>query len=282
MKFALSGFPERYTTPPRPSKGTPAVLDAHRQTQFLLSDDLIVFERAMNLQLEIVGSNQKQRTPPAAAMLAYWSRTFSHLATACASACTGSYVSVPPLLRTACECIATQRSLTAAGFTEWEEWAANAVSQSKERNALAMDAGRFRAPDPAADEAVGDLYHVLDALSAPHSGATLLQAAVDTNLQRAPISFAEGTFHLGWAEASLGWLVGLAGAQLETVAASGVFSLSDAQEDGVRRTAAELKDLLSKSRRCYVEQVDGGLLFHNYRRTATGQPKRVMLAFSPD
>lgn len=279
MKFAPTGFPKRYATPPRPAEGPPAVLDAHRQTQFLLSEDLLLFERAMNLQIEIAAANQKRRDSGAAMLFAYWSRTFSHPLDACAAVCTGSYVSAPPLLRAACDCIAAQRALIAGDFEEWEEWAQAAVAQSKEHNALAVDLGRFKAASVLAeDEALGRLYRILSELSMPHFGTTVLQTAPDTTLQRAPVSFAEGSFHLAWAELSFGWLLTLARAQLQTAAESGALTVTAEQREAVSRIATETDSLLAGERRCYVEELDdGGLLFHNYRRTATGQPKRVML-----
>jgi len=39
----------------------------------------------------------------------------------------------------------------------------------------------------------------------------------------------------------------------------------------------EAVSALGNGRRCYVEEVDGRFLFHNFRRTASGSPKRVLL-----
>src|SRR3989304_4755326 len=168
LRLALTAFPERYVLPGRPAAAAPVVQDAYRQTLFLLGGDLAVFERAMNLQLQIVGANARLRTPQAAALFAFWSRTFTHLADACALMGLGSYASCPPLLRTACDSIAAQRSLLADGFAEYEQWLPGAISQDREHVALAIDLGRFRAGSVLAqDQRLGSAYRLLTDLCMP-------------------------------------------------------------------------------------------------------------------
>ncbi len=277
MKAALAVFPERYALPSRPSAPPPAVADAYRQTQFLLGEDLAVFEKAMNLQLAVVAANARARTPEAAALLALWSRVFSHLADACTLMAGGSYVSCPPLLRSACDCIAAQRSL-ATDFSEYRQWFEGAIRQQREHAALAFDLGRFRAGSALAeDERLGGIYRLLTDLSMPHFGATALQVAPDSSLQKLALAFADNAFHLGWAELTTGWLLTLTEAQSSTSESSGVFAIPDAlraQHEGIVR---DIASALGGRRRCYVEDVGGRFLFHNFRRRASGAPKRVLL-----
>ena len=117
-KVAPYAFPERYVLPARPAGEPPSVQDAHRQTHFLLPADLTLFEGAMNLQLALVAAGAKKRSAEAAAILGFWSRVFSCLSDGCVLLGRASYASCPPLLRTACDCIAAQRSLIADGFEE--------------------------------------------------------------------------------------------------------------------------------------------------------------------
>jgi len=278
MKFALTSFPRLYTLPSRPSGGSPPAIDAHKQTQFLLGDELALFERAMNLQLRIVSHNSKARTAEAAALFSQWSRAFSHLADACTLLCAGSYVSCPPLLRTALDCIAVQRSLIGDGFAEYEEWFEGAVSQAKEQQALAFELGRYRAGSVLAQDArLGAVYRLLTDLAMPHFGSTALHAGPESGLQRLTIAFADSAFHLGWAQLAAGWLLLLAGAQTETILGSGAFLLSDELTLEAQGLERECTALLARGGRCRVEEIDGRFLFHNFRRTASGQPKRVML-----
>ena len=278
LHVTLTGFPERYALPARPSTHSLAVQDAYRQTHFLLEGDLAVFERVMNVQLRIVKENARLRTPEAAALLAFWSRTFALLADTCTLMHLGSYVSCPPLLRTACDCIAAQRSLAADGFAEYREWLAGAVRQDRDHVALSLDLGRFRAGSLLAqDPHLGSTYRLLTDLSMPHFGSTALQAAPDTNMQKLALGFADSSFHLGLAELSTGWLLALAEAQTETAAGSSVFAISEPLRAEWAAVAQDVAAALASTRRCYVEEVDGRFLFHNFRRAASSTPRRVIL-----
>ncbi len=275
LRVHLVAFPDHYMLPARPSAALPSVADAHRQTQFLLGNDLALFEKAMNLQLGVVAANAKLRSPQAAALLALWSRVFSHLADACTLMSLGSYVSCPPLLRAACDCIAAQRSLIAEGFADYEEWFANAVSQDRDRAALAFDLGRFRAGSVLAeDERLGAVYRLLTDLSMPHFGATALQTAPESGLQKLALTFGDTAFHLGWAELITGWLLKLADAQVSTVVSSGVFALDGGAASQREQVAGDIAAALASRRRCYVEEDRGRFVFNNFRRTAAGTPKR--------
>ncbi len=278
MKFGLAAFPERYVLPARPGGGPAASQDAYRQTSFLLSGDLQLFETTLNLQLRLVAANAKMRSPEAAAIFGLWSRAFSHLADACLLMGRGSYVSCPPLLRTACDCVAAQRSLVRDGFEDFRAWMPDAVRLATEHQAIAFALGRFRGGSVLAeDEKLGTVYRVLTDLSMPHFGATALQTAPDSGLQKLAIGFADGAFHLGWAELIAGWLLTLAAAQTDLVIASKVLTVPEECGEEWRSLAAAIVSSLANTRRCRVEDVDGRFLFHNFRRTASGVPKRVML-----
>ncbi len=278
LRFRLEAFPERYSLPPRPTSATAAVLDAHRQTNFLLPDDLFLFERVMNVQLQVVAANAKARSPQAAGLFTMWSRAFSYLADACSLTVRASYSSAAPLLRAALDCIAVQRSLISDGFAEYEEWFAGAVTRTKERTAIAYDMGRFRAASALADdERLGMLYRLLSDLSLPHFGPSTLLIAPDTNQQRIAAGFADNAFHLGWAELQRGWLNELAAAQVQTVLETDVFSMKATLQADAKAAIRDVAALIEGSRRCYVAYEDGHFVFHKFRRTATGQQRRIIL-----
>ena len=276
---ALVSVPERYSLPARPAAAPPAVQDAYRQTQFLLSQDGDVFERAMNLQLAIVAASAKSREPQAAALLALWSRTFTYLSGACSLASAGSYAACPPLLRTACDCIAAQRSLLATGAADFLEWLPKAVRQDRSHVALAIDRGRFRAGSVLAEDArLGSTYRLLTDLSMPHFGTTTLQVAPDSSLQRLALTFGDSTFHLGWAELAFGWLLALADCQLETAVDSRLFAVGEETRGERERLSLDISAALANPRRCRAEEIeDGRYLVHNFRRRSSGVPRRVLL-----
>jgi len=278
LRFRLEAFPERYSLPPRPTSAAAAVQDAHRQTNFLLPDDLFLFERVMNVQLQVVAANARARSPQAAGLFTMWSRAFSYLAHACALTVQASYSSATPLLRAALDCIAVQRSLIADGFAEYEEWYAAAITRVNERKALAIDVGRFRAASVlAADDRLSMLYRLLSDLALPHFGTSTLVIAPDTNQQRMAAGFADNAFHLGWAELMTGWLNELAAAQVQTVLETDVVSLKATLRADAEAAVRDVAAAAEGARRCYVEHEGNHFLFHNFRRTATGQPRRIIL-----
>ena len=278
LRFRLAAFPARYSLPPRPTSATAAVLDAHRQTNFLLPDDLVLFQRVMNVQLQVVAANARARSPQAAGLFTMWSRAFSYLADACAVTVRASYSSTAPLLHAALDCIAVQRALIADGFAEYEEWFAGAVTRTKERTATAFDIGRFRAPSAlAADERLEMLYRLLSDLASPNFGPSTLVIAPDTNQPKIAAGFADNAFHLGWAELLTGWLNELAAAQLQTVLETDVFSLTATLRADAEAAVRDVAASADGARRCYVEPEDNHFVFHNFRRTATGQRRRIIL-----
>jgi hypothetical protein len=190
----------------------------------------------------------------------------------------GSYSATPPLVRAACDCVAAQRSLLADGFAEYEGWLEIAVSQDREHAAMAFDLGRFRASSALAEDArLSAVYRLVSDLSMPHFGATVFQVAPDANLQKISIAFGDSAFHLGWAELVAGWLLLLCDVQLTAAVSSAVLTVDHAALAVYQSYSREVVSSLGNGRRCYVDEVDGRFLFHNWRRTAAGSPKRVLL-----
>ncbi len=277
-KIAPYTFPERYELSGRPRDASPTVQDAHRQTQFLLVPDLSLFERAMNLQLAIVAASAKKRSPEAAALLGFWSRTFAYLSDAGMLLSRASYTACPPLLRAACDCIAAQRSLLAEGFAPYHQWLATALEKDREHAASHIEMGRYGAASVLAeDERLGSAYRLLTDLAMPHFGSTVLQTAPDSSQQKLALAFADNLFHLGWAELIAGWLLLLAEAQIETALAAAEFEAGDALREDAARLFEETSQAMANPRRCRVEELgDGQRLIHNFRRTVSGAPKRVL------
>lgn len=278
-KVAPFSFPDRYELPSRPSTATPAVQDAHRQTHFLLPSDMDMFDRAMNLQLAAVAIAAKRRTPEAAALLGYWSRTFSYLSNGCVLLTRAAYASCPPLLRTASDCLAAQRSLLGDGFDEYREWLATALGKDAEHAASYIELGRYRGGSALAqDERLGSAYRLLTDLSMPHFGSTLFLTGPESSQRKLALAFADGAFHLGWAELVAGWLLLLAGAQIETVLASDELGVAPALGADATRLGEEIAQALANPRRCRAEDLpDGRRALHNFRRAVSGTPRRLIL-----
>jgi hypothetical protein len=275
QRVAPFTFPQRYELPLGPTHVAP------REVRFLLGEDLALFDRGMNLELLIVRESRasRYRTHALASLLGLWSRSFSYREDACWLLVRGGYVSCLPILRTACDCIGAQRGLAGGDEHEFAGWLA-AMSQSREHAALELGLGRYRAGSRlAADDRLGALYRILTDLSMTHFGSTILQVAPESDLQQVRIGFADSSFHLGWAQLILGWLLELVTAQLETAVAAGdTFAVSPDASAQLAALSSEVERALAKPDRCRTEELgDGRYLFHNVRRQPGGAPRRLLL-----
>lgn len=280
-------FPERYDLPARPDGVSTQAQDAFRQTSFVLGKELRLFEEGMNLQLNIVrdSAHSSFRKHPYAALIGLWSRTFSTLADACVLATRGSYASCAPLVRSACEFIAAQHQLQAQDeeMEQFLEWLAGALTPNEQHKAFEFGLGRYFAGETlAADERLRGVYRPASELGRPSFGATLLFLGPESNNQRLALSFADSSFHVGWAEVVLGWLLALCERQLAVaVHAKGVFAVHEDTHAAYRELAGRIEAALTRPDRCSIEEIDEGqykrYLAHNFRRAPGGAPKKVLL-----
>jgi hypothetical protein len=96
------------------------------------------------------------------------------------------------------------------------------------------------------------------------------------------VSFADPSFHLGWAEIALGWLLALSARQIRVVLdAEGIFPVSGARRQACERLQRRIDEALARRGRCRVEEIVDGYdrryLVHNFRRASGGTPKRILL-----
>ena len=275
IKMGLTAFPNAYELPSRPS-GTSA--DAYRQTNFLLGDDLALFERLMSAQLRIVAANSKARSLEASVMFMQWSRVFSQLADACLLLTRGSYASCMPLLRSACDCVAVQVASLGDDYGEYRKWFEAPIMQDKPLLALSFEIGRGRAGSVyAEDPELGLTFRIVNELSMPHFGSTALLTATDSSLQKLSIAFADQAFHYGWAQLVLGWILRLTARQTRAVLECEALAVPEDTATDAQDAIKSVEAMLADRRRSYVEDVGGRWVFYNFRRTASGQPKRVVL-----
>lgn len=275
--------PERYTLPGRPDD--PSRHDAYRQTQFLLGNDLDLFDRGMNLQLALFHDAQpsRYRSHELAAIAALWSRTYLMLQDAMLLVTRGSYVSAVPLIRTAAELMAAQEGLRRGEMNEHHEWLAGALRPNETFKALDFELGGYFAGGVlASDEVLGAVYRASADLARPAFGASLLQVAPESNNQRLAIAFADSAFHLGWAELLLGWLLMLAARQVRLIVdADSIFPISHERRGASTSLQADVDKALGSAERCRIEEVRDGndrrYLVHEFRRNSSGAPKKIIL-----
>jgi hypothetical protein len=278
-------LPDRYALPARPEDARARVQDAYRQATFVLGPDLRLFEEGMNLQLRIVhdASGSAFRTHPYAALMGLWSRVYLALADACLLATRGSYASCPNLVRAACEQIAAQQQLAHGELPAFLEWLASNLASNEQYKAFEFGLGRYFAGEAlAADTRLRSVYRPASELGRPSFGATLLQAGPESNSQRLALTFADASFHLGWAEIVLGWLLALGERQLAIAVHAGeILPIQNHVHEAYADYARRVESALARGDRCSVEEIEEGprkrLLVHNFRRQPGAAPKRILL-----
>lgn len=277
--------PDEYVLPGRPAGAPAAALDAHRQTQFLLGGELDLFTEAMNLQLRLLRDAypSRFRSHALAAVVALWSRVYFYLADGLSLAMRGSYPSVLPLLRAACESIAAQEALRTGSMQEHHRWLTAALQPDETHKAIAFDLGLFFSGETLAqDDVLRRVYRPAADLARPNFGATLLQVAPESSPGRLAVLFGDASFHLGWAELVLGWLLGLAARQVKVVIdAADIFPVAQEARSAYEALQGRVDAVLARRDRCRMEEAaDGGsrrYVVHNFRRAAGAAPRRIVL-----
>jgi|SRR5579875_111625 len=277
-------FPRRWDLPPRPGS-PPEAVDAYRQTEFALRADLRLLETGMNLQLKIVAETYPapHRTMRAAAFQLYWSRAFHALSDAAALILRGSYVSVPALARTACECLAAAAQLGGDEHAIFLDFLREALRPDERFHAIDVGKGSYLAGGTlAAVERLGYVYRIASELSRPGIGATLLVTAPESNRQRLAVLFGDQAFHLGWAQLTLGWLIALCTVALDLATADGApLYCSEETRAAIAAYRPEVDAALADPQRCAVQEVDSDgerrLLVVNFRRQTGGAPQKLLL-----
>jgi hypothetical protein len=278
--------PERWERPSKPGENElPSVQDAFRQTGFQLGADLRLLHEGMNLQLGVVQDSypSKFRTHALAAGLMLWSRAFLAMSDAAAAVTHGSYGSAAPLVRFACECLAAAHQAHTEEQPAFLEWLGGALRPSEEHKAMEVTLGPFFAGSTIAAEAdLGAVYRAASELARPHFGVALAVSAPESNQQKLAVAFADQTFHLGWAQLALGWLLRICDVQLRLAQAPGApYALTEERAAAIARWHDAAVALLDAPDRCRIDETMDGMdrrwLIVNFRRQPGGAPKRLML-----
>jgi len=277
---------ERWVKPGKPGDDAPpSVQDAYRQTGFQLGTDLRLLDQGMNLQLRLVHDSHpsKYRTHSLAAGLMLWSRAFLAVSDAATAIIHGSYGSVAPLARMACECLAAAHQAHTEEQAAFREWLAGAMTPDEQHKATDITIGQFMAGSTIVSEQdLGAVYRATSELARPHFGVSAAIVAAESNREKLAVTFADQTFHFGWAQITLGWLLTLCDVQLRLARTPGApYNLTDDLTAAVAAWSGRVLALLDQPDRCRIEEmVDGHnrrWLIHNFRRQAGGAPKRLML-----
>jgi hypothetical protein len=279
-------FPESYALPGKPdANARQSVQDAYRQTSFVLGNDLRLLAEGMDLQLRILNasSHSRFRTHSYAAVMGLWSRSFAALDDAALLVMRGSYASVPALVRSACELLAAQHQVVHQEMGEFIGWMLAHFAPEEAHKAFDVGMGHYFAGTTlAADDHLRPVYRASSDLSRPNFGATLLEVAPESNNLRLALTFSDASFHAGWAEIELGWLIRLCERQLAiAVHMPDVLNIDDDTHGAYGDYARRVTDLLANPSRARIEEVEEDgfkrWLVHNFRRQPSGAPKKYLL-----
>jgi hypothetical protein len=242
--------PSQYVLPSRPAEAAgEQALDAYRQTRFILGNDVDLFAETMDLQLALVedanpGTSSQYRTTELAAISALWSRAYMALADAMLLVSRGSYASTLPLVRAACELIAAEEGLRAGEMDQHHEWLESTLRPDEKHKAFEFQIGKYFAGGVLyGDDALRGIYRPAADLGRPAFGASLLLVGPESSNTRLAVSFGDASFHQGWAEIELGWLLALSARQIRVVLdGEGIFPASEARQRRVAEADPAVTD----------------------------------------
>ena len=108
----------------------------------------------------------------------------------------------------------------------------------------------------------------------PAFGATLLQTGPESNNVRVALAFGDSSFHQGWAEITVGWLLALAMRQVQVIVdGSDMLPVPDERRARFETLKKQVDAALSRPDRARIEEVndrgDRRYLVHNFRRSAS-------------
>jgi hypothetical protein len=275
---------ERWDPPAKPDGSLPSIADAYRQTQFQLGGDLRLLAEAMNLQLQAVreSSGSRNRTLRMAVTMMYWSRAFLSLSEAATALTRGAYPVCPLLVRGACEAIAAQIQAGGDEHTLFLSWVEQTLVPNERHRGTDIGVGNYFAGSTLTRDQLGPTYRAAAELSRQHFGATLVEVAPESNRQRIAPTFADQSFHFGWAQLVLGWLLKLCSVELELITANiGPAPTSDATREAAASIVERIAKLIADSNRCKIEELDDEgvrrFVVQNFRRQSGGAPTRLLL-----
>jgi hypothetical protein len=173
--------------------------------------------------------------------------------------------------------------MRAGDVDEHTKWLFQTLQPNEGFKAFEFELGRFFAGEVlAADPVLRAIYRPASDLGRPNFGATLLQVAPESNNVRLAITFADASFHLGWAELVTGWLLALALRQLRVILdAQGIFPASGEARSSYESLVVQTEAALRREDRCRIEEVEQDnarrYVVHNFRRSGSGAAKKIIL-----
>lgn len=275
-------YPEaaRAARPPMQLVGS---VDAHRQTGFILREELDLLVEGLELegQHAQVAAGSKFRNRVVAAVLGPWSRGWLARLQALHATEWGDYSSAAVLVRAAADFEAAAAAHLSDQAAEWTGWIdAGGIGEAPSLRAAEFRTHPFRSAESLARlPTLGGVYREASLFALPHLGSTALLTASESNGERYLATFGDRDFHLGLAELTLGWLLrlGIGHAEVMRTAGGQLPPPPDKTQDWLERAGL----LVARRDRCRLEDIEhegeSRMLLVNWRREPRGAPKRVLI-----
>lgn len=269
---------------PKPSADSGGGQDAHRQTGFVLGDEVDLVVRGLNLEGEAArrAAEPKRRTQRMVSAMGLWSRSWLTRLEALHALQWGNYAAAVTLVRAAADYQASMLLLLQTGAAEWEEWLqTGGIAISAAEHATEFRLHAFRAAEVlAAHETLGRVYRMSTDLSLSHFGSTMLFAAAGSAPDHVEVTFGDRDFHFGLAQLLTGWLLDLGMAMVDSLDEYAEVFGEDA--DGARSKWRELAArAVAAPERCAMTSIESDgerrYLVSNWRREPRSAPKRLLL-----
>ncbi|WP_322818554.1 hypothetical protein [Tepidiforma sp.] len=275
-------YPEA-TRAARPPTELAGSADTHRQTSFILREELDLLVEGLELegQHAQVAAGSKFRNRVVAAVFGPWSRGWLARLQALHATEWGDYSSAAVLVRAAADFEAAAAAHLSDRAAEWTSWLeAGGIGEAPSLRAAEFRTHPFRSAESLArNPTLGSVYREASLFALPHLGTTALLTASESNGERYLATFADRDFHLGLAELVFGWLLrlGIGHAEIMRTAGAELPPLPQKAEDWAARAAR----LVARRNRCRLEDIEvegeSRLILVNWRREPRGAPKRVLV-----
>lgn len=281
MRVPIDGW----QLPGKPETLDPAAEDAWRQAGFNLTKDLKLISDGLDIQARFAatGYTPSSRNMTMAGFATLWSRSLLTTSDAVGLVRRGAYQSAVPLVRQTIELVSAQKGLTNE-LDEWRRWTHEAYARNESARAVEQTIGHYFSGETiAADPDLRVAYRAASDFGRPNFGPSALFGANEANHERYPLIFGDQTFHIGWAELILGWLLLANSRQLHlALHLESLFPAASELREQTNTHVGAVDQQLADNRRCRVEEYkdsDGRkrLLLTGFRRQPSDQGKRVLL-----
>ena len=269
----------RSSRPPAEAAGS---ADAHRQTGFILGNDIDLLLEALQIESEVArqAGTSRYRNHTVASTMAMWSRSWLCRLEALHALEWGNYAASAALVESGARLMAAARRLHDSSAEAWVAWLDSggiAPAHDEHATQVRFDDSSY---GPSSDAGpIADVRRAAAIIAGPSFAASILLSAPESTPARVAAVFGDRDFNVALAELNLGWLLTLSDAWLALTSAGSVFPTPDPQS--LSRWTTSARRELTRRDRCRLDRAEGDGRMRdvliNWRRSPGGAPRRILL-----